>query len=52
MNTHEVEGRATAQQEKAYHYSHHQDYEPGRRFYFDDPSGFEVEVVSYTEVPA
>ena len=26
---------------------HHQDYEPGRRFYFDDPSGFEVEVVSY-----
>jgi len=28
----------------------HQDYEPGRRFYFDDPAGFEVEVVSYAEV--
>lgn len=25
----------------------HQDYEPGRRFYFDDPSGIEIEVVSY-----
>lgn len=29
---------------------HHQNYEPGRRFYFDDPAGFEVEVVSYTEM--
>ena len=28
----------------------HQDYEPGRRFYFDDPAGFEVEVVSYAAV--
>lgn len=28
---------------------HHQDYEPGRRFYFGDPAGFEVEVVSYAK---
>ncbi len=26
----------------------HADYEPGRRFYFDDPSGIEIEVVSYS----
>jgi catechol 2,3-dioxygenase-like lactoylglutathione lyase family enzyme len=26
----------------------HADYEPGRRFYFDDPDGIEFEVVSYT----
>lgn len=25
----------------------HADYEPGRRFYFDDPDGIEIEVVSY-----
>ena len=25
----------------------HGDYEPGRRFYFDDPDGVEYEVVSY-----
>lgn len=25
----------------------HADYEPGRRFYFDDPSGVEIEVVCY-----
>ena len=25
----------------------HDDYEPGRRFYFFDPDGIEVEVVSY-----
>lgn len=25
----------------------HADYEPGRRFYFDDPEGIEFEVVSY-----
>lgn len=25
----------------------HADYEPGRRFYFDDPDGIEYEVVSY-----
>lgn len=25
----------------------HQEYEPGRRFYFDDPDGIEFEVVSY-----
>ncbi|MEM8822705.1 MAG: VOC family protein [Pseudomonadota bacterium] len=25
----------------------HQDYEPGRRFYFDGPEGVEIEVVSY-----
>ncbi len=27
----------------------HADYEPGRRFYYDDPSGIEFEVVSYNE---
>lgn len=26
----------------------HADYEPGRRFYFDDPDGIEFEVVSYS----
>ncbi len=26
----------------------HGDYEPGRRFYFDDPDGIEFEVVSYS----
>ncbi|MEM9583205.1 MAG: VOC family protein [Pseudomonadota bacterium] len=25
----------------------HADYEPGRRFYFDDPDGVEFEVISY-----
>jgi len=25
----------------------HADYEPGRRFYFDDPDGIEFEVISY-----
>jgi len=25
----------------------HSDYEPGRRFYFNDPDGIEIEVVSY-----
>lgn len=25
----------------------HQDYEPGRRFYFDDENGIEFEVISY-----
>lgn len=27
----------------------HADYEPGRRFYFDDPDGIEFEVVSYAD---
>ncbi|MDJ1008612.1 MAG: VOC family protein [Paracoccaceae bacterium] len=27
--------------------TNHGDYEPGRRFYFDDPDGLEFEVVSY-----
>ena len=26
----------------------HQDYEPGRRFYFEDENGIEIEVISYT----
>jgi catechol 2,3-dioxygenase-like lactoylglutathione lyase family enzyme len=26
----------------------HADYAPGRRFYFDDPDGIEIEVVSYS----
>jgi predicted enzyme related to lactoylglutathione lyase len=25
----------------------HRDYDPGRRFYFDDPEGIEFEIVSY-----
>ncbi len=25
----------------------HYDYEPGKRFYFDDPDGIEIEVISY-----
>ena len=25
----------------------HQDYEPGRRFYFEDENGIEIEVISY-----
>lgn len=28
----------------------HADYEPGRRFYFDDSDGIEIEVVSYQPV--
>ncbi len=27
------------------------DYEPGRRIYFNDPDGFEIEAVSYTSQP-
>lgn len=27
----------------------HADYEPGRRFYFNDPDGIEIEVVSYAK---
>ena len=27
--------------------TNHADYEPGRRFYFDDPDGIEFEVISY-----
>lgn len=30
----------------------HQDYEPGRRFYYRDEDGIEFEVVSYAKVPA
>lgn len=26
----------------------HADYEPGKRFYFDDPDGIEIEVISYS----
>ena len=25
----------------------HQEYEPGRRFYFEDENGIEIEVISY-----
>ncbi len=31
------------------HPHEHADYEPGRRFYFYDPSGVEIEVVSYAK---
>ncbi|MEO0914028.1 MAG: VOC family protein [Pseudomonadota bacterium] len=30
-----------------YRPKNHGDYEPGRRFYFDDENGLEIEVVSY-----
>lgn len=30
----------------------HGDYEPGRRFYFDDPDDIEFEIVSYADVNA
>lgn len=30
-----------------YHTHNHGDYEPGRRFYFDEDDGIEIEVVSY-----
>ncbi|MBO9418471.1 VOC family protein [Labrenzia sp. R4_2] len=32
-----------------YETKNHADYEPGRRFYFDDDDGIEFEVVSYAE---
>ena len=39
-----VEAKVTALGLKAHS---HADYEPGRRFYFHDPDGVEIEVVSY-----
>jgi catechol 2,3-dioxygenase-like lactoylglutathione lyase family enzyme len=32
---------------RGYETHNHQDYEPGRRFYFDDENGIEFEVISY-----
>ncbi len=32
-----------------YHTKNHGDYEPGRRFYFEDDDGIEFEVVSYSD---
>lgn len=32
---------------EGYHPKSHANYEPGRRFYFDDENGLEIEVVSY-----
>ena len=40
----EVERRAKAE---GFHVGQHHDYEPGRRFYFHDADGIEVEVVQY-----
>jgi predicted enzyme related to lactoylglutathione lyase len=40
-----VEARVAAE---GYTAHTHMDYEPGRRFYFDDRDGIEFEVVSYT----
>lgn len=40
----EIERRVIAAGLKTYH---HQEYEPGRRFYFRDGDGIEYEVVSY-----
>lgn len=41
---------ATEQRIKAsgYQTKNHADYEPGRRFYFDDEDGIEFEIVSYS----
>lgn len=39
-----VEAKVTA---LGYVPNNHADYEPGRRFYFDDHDGIEIEVVSY-----
>ncbi|WP_298862372.1 VOC family protein [uncultured Sulfitobacter sp.] len=39
-----VEARIKA---KGYVPNSHQDYEPGRRFYFDDENGIEFEIISY-----
>jgi len=33
--------------EAGYHTGSHADYEPGRRFYFEDDDGLEIEVISY-----
>ena len=41
----EVERRVLAAGFKSHN---HGDYEPGRRFYFDDHDGIEIEVVSYS----
>jgi catechol 2,3-dioxygenase-like lactoylglutathione lyase family enzyme len=42
---------ATEERIKAggYKTHNHQDYEPGRRFYFDDDDGLEFEIVSYSD---
>lgn len=42
---------ATEERIKAggYQTHNHQDYEPGRRFYFDDDDGIEFEIVSYAD---
>lgn len=39
-----VEAKVKARGYQAYS---HQDYEPGRRFYFEDENGLEIEVISY-----
>lgn len=39
-----VEAKVSA---RGYTPHNHQDYEPGRRFYFDDENGIEFEVISY-----
>jgi catechol 2,3-dioxygenase-like lactoylglutathione lyase family enzyme len=33
---------------RGYRPDSHADYEPGRRFYFEDENGLEIEVISYT----
>jgi len=40
-----IESRVEEQGLEPYH---HGNYEPGRRFYFNDPDGIEFEVVSYS----
>lgn len=39
-----VEAKVVAE---GYQPTNHADYEPGRRFYFEEANGFEIEVISY-----
>ena len=43
----DLEGAEARIRASGQHTHSHGDYEPGRRFYFDDPDGIEFEVVSY-----
>ena len=43
----DLDGTETAVKAHGFTTGNHQDYEPGRRFYFHDADGIEYEVVSY-----
>lgn len=44
----DLDATETRVREAGYHPRNHADYEPGRRFYFENSDGIEIEVVSYT----